>query len=481
MEEQKNGADSAPPVASGENYEAAPERGKPGNSWVGWIRQGLRAATLRSVQTLPEGPGAWPMLLLVAMATAISIGAGRLEVEGPASFDLRSWLLGWAPVSLLLFGIWLILNWSREKATHASPVAAWYLLFSVATVPITVIGTIVVIALRGHFPGWWEQGTWLAWTFYVLLWAWLAVAIWRIARAVTASTPAVLTLLVYAMTVQIFSGWQLQAPEWYSTESYDGDEDKFASLDLSQEVFESQQLLLKDALQAITPSTGNERQIYGVVYAPHSEDVFLRESAMVQKVLEDRFGARGHVVRLLNNVASTAELPWATPLNLERSLRALAEAMDTERDVLVVYLTSHGGADFKLAAEHWPLEVADLTADELRDMLNKVGIRHRVIAVSACYSGGWIEPLQNEDTLVMTAADKDHTSYGCGMKSDLTFFGRAVFDEQLRETKSFEAAFNAAVPVIKQREVEAKKNDGFSNPQIFIGANIRPVLDELAR
>jgi hypothetical protein len=288
-----------------------------------------------------------------------------------------------------------------------------------------------------------------------------------------------LTLLVYVVVVQMLSSWQLDTQVWQSIESYDDEE--FVSLELSQEVFESQQVLLRDSLQAIAPSMGSERQLYGVVYAPHSEDVFLRESAMVQQVLEERFGARGRVVRLLNNATSAAELPWATTANLERSLRALAAAMDTERDVLMVYLTSHGGADFKLAAENWPLKVEDLTADELRAMLDELGIRHRVIAVSACYSGGWIEPLRNEDTLIMTAADKDHTSYGCGSKSELTFFGRAMFDEQLRKTLSFEAAFNAAVPVIKQREIEAKKDDGFSNPQIFVGSNIRTVLDELAR
>jgi hypothetical protein len=58
----------------------------------------------------------------------------------------------------------------------------------------------------------------------------------------------------------------------------------------------------------------------------------------------------------------------------------------------------------------------------------------------------------------------------------LTFFGRAVFDEQLRETHSFEKAFASAVPVIRQREVEAGKPDGFSNPQIQVGEKIRPVL-----
>jgi hypothetical protein len=56
-----------------------------------------------------------------------------------------------------------------------------------------------------------------------------------------------------------------------------------------------------------------------------------------------------------------------------------------------------------------------------------------------------------------------------------------VFDEQLRKTLSFEDAFAAAVPVIKRRELDAKKEDGFSNPQISVGKNIRTVLDEPTR
>jgi hypothetical protein len=81
----------------------------------------------------------------------------------------------------------------------------------------------------------------------------------------------------------------------------------------------------------------------------------------------------------------------------------------------------------------------------------------------------------------MTAADATHTSYGCGRLSELTFFGRALFDEQLRKTHSFEQAFARAVPLIKQREIDAGKKDGFSNPQIRAGAGIAPVLRALEK
>lgn len=479
MEEQATQPDSSPDAAAASVGVAAPAT--PKYSWVEWIRQGLRAGTLRSVQGLPEGPGVWPMLLLVAAASAIVCGVSRFEVDGPASFDARSWLFGWAADAFLIFGVWLVLNRARDKSAHASPVAAWYLLFTVAVLPIGLIGVAIgVLAMRGFMPQWWSETGWIAWAIYAVLWVWLVITTWRVSRAVTRSKRVAVSLVLYVFAVHILASWQLQTQEWQPVASYDEDDDEYVSFELSQDVFESQQALLKDLLDAIKPSDGSKRQAYGLVYAPYDEDVFLRESAMVQQVLEERFGAQGRVVRLVNNSATAAELPWATGLNLERSLRALAEAMDPERDVLVVYLTSHGGDDFKLAAENWPLEVEELTADQLRAMLDKFGIRHRVIAVSACYSGGWIEPLRSDDTLIMTAADKDHTSYGCGLKSELTFFGRALFDEQLRKTLSFEDAFNAAVPVIKQREIAEKKDDGFSNPQISVGRNIRVILTELA-
>jgi hypothetical protein len=420
------------------------------------------------------------MLLIVATTTLTVSLASRFEVDGPATFDVRSWLFSWASAGLLLFVVWLVLNLARRTTTHASPVAAWYLLYSVATLPITLIGIGVwAVISRGWLGELWWEGHWIAWAAYVAIWIVLAVTTWRVSRGVTASSGVAASLLFCVLAVHLVAAWQLQTQLWQPADSYD-DED-FASLELSQETFEAQQAMLQSALQAIAPSAGKHRRVYGLVYAPYAQDVFLRESAMVKEVLEQRFGARGRVVRLVNNVATTTELPWATPLNLERSLQALVEAMDKERDVLVVYLTSHGGADFTLAAEHWPLDVKELTAAQLREVLDRLAVRNRVIAVSACYSGGWIEPLQSDDTLIMTAADNEHTSYGCGAKSQLTFFGRAVFDEQLRNTPSFEEAFQAAVPLIRQREIDAKKDDGFSNPQISIGTNIRSVLDEVAQ
>jgi hypothetical protein len=64
----------------------------------------------------------------------------------------------------------------------------------------------------------------------------------------------------------------------------------------------------------------------------------------------------------------------------------------------------------------------------------------------------------------MTASDSEHTSYGCGRNSEVTYFGRAMYDEGIRKTWSFEDAHTAARSAIAEREKDAGKPDGYSNP-----------------
>ena len=184
-------------------------------------------------------------------------------------------------------------------------------------------------------------------------------------------------------------------------------------------------------------------------------------------------------MQLVNHRDTSRELPWATPLNLQRAIERIAAVMDRDEDVLFIHLTSHGAGNGELATSFRPLDVETVTPQALKRWLDAVGVRFRVISVSACYSGSWIEPLAGDGTLVMTASDATHTSYGCGRKSELTFFGRAVYNEQLRHVLSFERAHAAARTVIEQREREAGKTDGYSNPQISVGAAIRETLARL--
>lgn len=250
---------------------------------------------------------------------------------------------------------------------------------------------------------------------------------------------------------------------------------------LTQDVMEAQPRLLSQRLSAIVPQRPGVPDLYAISFAPYANDeVFHLESEMVSEVMARRFDAAGHSLQLVNHPDTVAQWPWATPRNLQRAIQRMARSMDLEEDILFIHLTSHGASNGELSASFWPMTVETVKPDELKKWLDEAGIKNRVISVSACFSGSWIAPLANEDTLVMTASDADHTSYGCGRKSELTYFGRAMFDEQLRNsTLSFEEAHAAARTIIKQREEEAGKDDGYSNPQIAVGSAIRKRLASL--
>ena len=438
-----------------------------------WLREGLRAGMLGTPRIAPgQQPTPPQMLGLVLLSAVVALGLAWFEVAGPSYFYTRGWLVGWWSAGALVLVVW----WLLRPGT----VAAWLALWTVAMLPANVASQALVIA-RAHeaLPGSLMGDGWPSWAVYVFFWAWnLAVAA-RLAHHFGATWPRQAALVLWVFVFGSLTQWQVTDRPWYPVaDAAEAAEEK--GITLSQEVFEAQQQLFARQVAGLAAQRPGVADVYGLVFAPFAgQDVFLRESSMVAEVLRTRFDAAGRVLQLVNHASTVQSQPWATRLNLTRAIEAIAARMDLDRDVLVVYLTSHGASNFQLSAEHWPLEVEPLTPEVLRQALDGAGIKNRVIAVSACFSGGWIGPLADEHTLVMTAADATHTSYGCGRKSALTFFGRAVFDEQLRHTWSFEDAFAAAVPVIRRRENEAGKDDGFSNPQISVGAGIRPVLTGL--
>ena len=482
----------APPETT-ETAEAPPAAASPASQpparlpVVRWLAEGLRAAFLRAPRTGSARPTPWQLIVLVLLSSAVMVGVARVLVPGPADFSLRGWLAPqWTSLVLLWGAWWAMAPAQRSRAPSGGP-AAWFALAAWAPLPPVALlyGLAGWATLR---PAFWSQGyaPWVFWGVYGALVLWFLAALIVLGGRFIQSHPRTAAFALIAIAVTGVGAWQFPDDQpWEAAQvspAAAGDAPEPPRLHLSQSLFEAQQALWTRQVQALAPQRGGVVDVYGLVFAPYAgEDVFRRESTLVGTLLQERFDAQGRVLHLLNHAETAATHPWATPQNLQRAVAALGARMDRDEDVLVVYMTSHGARSHELAASHWPLEVPPVTPEMLRAALDEAGIRHRVIAISACYSGGWVEPLANDDTLVMTAADATHTSYGCGSRSELTFFGRAVFDEQLRRTHSFTRAFEQAVPVIAQREVEAGKSDGFSNPQMRVGERIAPVLEALAQ
>jgi hypothetical protein len=245
-----------------------------------------------------------------------------------------------------------------------------------------------------------------------------------------------------------------------------------------ERTYYAQSGLMNDRLGSLGVNRPNMADLYFLGFAGDSkQDVFMREVRSVKQLFDERFDTEGRSIAMINNHATLRTDPLANMHNLSRALSGIGAAMDTEQDVLFLFLTSHGWHDATLSTSFWPLGLNDIAAKDLAAALNESGIKWRVIVVSACYSGSFINALQNDRTLIITASRSDRNSFGCSNEADFTYFGRAYFDEALRTETSFIEAFEIARAAIKERE--SSDSLTHSEPQIVIGARIQPKLREL--
>jgi Peptidase C13 family len=229
-----------------------------------------------------------------------------------------------------------------------------------------------------------------------------------------------------------------------------------------------QRRLLEQALAALAPRETGRINLYLLAVAGDgSQEVFRREVQFVQQQFAERFGMRGQTLTLVNSRTTLGITPIATRASLREALRAIAARMDTQEDVLFVYLTSHGSPRHELALRQPHMRLRDLPAHELRNLLRDSGIRWKVVVISACYSGGFIDAIKDEHTLVITAARRDRPSFGCADENDFTYFGRAYFKEALPRAQSFEAAFGKASDLVREWEDRDAKADGKSSEETY--------------
>jgi hypothetical protein len=197
------------------------------------------------------------------------------------------------------------------------------------------------------------------------------------------------------------------------------------------------------------------------------QGVFRSEATGAAQVVASRFG-RGPI----NVEYNSKNGGGATIQALATALQAAANGMDAENDVLFLILTSHG-SHAGLAVKAGRL-AQTLTPPELAEMLAQTRVQHKVVVISACYSGVFIPYLANSNVLVITAADADHSSFGCQDKAKWTYFGDAFFNVAMRKAKSLQDAFAVARALVRNHEL--REHFEPSNPLMAGGANVQPFL-----
>jgi len=225
----------------------------------------------------------------------------------------------------------------------------------------------------------------------------------------------------------------------------------------SEAVLATQGMLLDHALSGLEDERPGSSDLYFVGFAPYGgNDAFRSSAEAAQKVMDERWGTAGRSLLLINSPRTLLTTPFATVTNLRETLNEIGSAIDVEDDVVMLYLASPGARGPRLRAELPPLSLVELTPPGLRQLLDDAEIKWRIIVVSACYSGGFIEPLQDEHTLIITASRADKLSPGCGKAVESAYFGEAFFQKGMAGAGTVAAAFDAAKLRVGERERDEK-------------------------
>ena len=447
-------------------------------AWLANLSGGVRLAFFRRPDVVAFHVDAFQLIAIALSSLAVSCVCSLLLAGFDGTFNLQALPseLFWIP-SALLAGY--VVAGTMKDARFA------------LLVPIAVGSIGIVLTLAASLVWFAVDRGWLKVPLafgptgiYLALFAWWALAVAVAVRRLTSPLPErTVSPVVIVLIIVLLPAYFLPAdPLWEAASGPDdatvqeGDEAE----PFSESALYAQTSLLRAAEEKIKPERAGVEDLYFVGFAPFAaQDVFMKETQAIGKLLEDRFDVRGRTISLISHPSLAGKMPIATLTSLRDALQAVGRRINPDEDVVLLHMTSHGSATHELSVEFYPLELEAIRPTDVRSALDDAGIKWRIVVVSACYSGGFTDALKDAHTMVVTASDATHTSFGCGNDFDFTYFSKAYYDEALRKTYSFEEAFALAKASIRERE--RKEGLEASNPQIYMGEAMKEKLSGLEK
>jgi hypothetical protein len=402
------------------------------------------------------------IFLLAVFSIGLWIGTDRLQYGENAEF---MWYGATELGTVIVTG--LVLAWILSRLSRPRLPLRRTLLLVTACSPILVVGA------------WISTEATLAVIAAVAI-LWIADLVHTGMRAMTGSRQprAVLTAVVcFTLVVVLASRFYFVPGFWYEPEPDDG-ASAMASAEREQLLFE-QASRIDAEVAGMKVGEAQPASTWFVGFAGFGQQrVFAEEIGTAARVIGAKYANEGRQLLLVNDRRDEGKYPFATVAALRHGLLAVGKRMNRDDDVLFLSLSSHGSEDATISVSNearmfW----RDLSAADLRTMLDESGIRWRVIVVSACHAGSFIGALADERTIVLTAAARENTSFGCSDDRDLTYFGEAFYRDALPQAASLRAAFESARASIGERE----RSEGIepSEPQAHFGAEMERKLAEL--
>ena len=447
-----------------------------------WLRDlgrnllsGARLVSFQPVSRLDFRIGIGALLILFFISAWLDLAVDTLAREPGSAFVLTGLVSeGFHGALLMLFSALLALIFRQPSYALALPVillsSEWPLQLARLFIAATFGGS-----AEGLGPAVRAEQVVLIWS---LFWLWRSAAVSlapKYPHYLLRSLGAAMLLASPLMLVPAL----LPEMAWWEAPPQEPTRDARFPSPASEAVMSAQQELFDKALGDLEDERHGVTDLYFVGFAPYAgEDVFRKDMEVARELFDERFDTQGRSILLINNPRTVLAEPMATVTNLRATLKEVGATIDRDDDVVMVFLESHGGRDHHLAAEFPPLELDQLTPEILRASLDEADIKWRIIVVSACYSGGYLDALKDDFTLILTASAADRTSFGCGTESNATYFADALFQHALRFEDSFVKAFAKAKEHIAEREKEQKVSPP-SDPQIYVGDEMAAKLPKL--
>ena len=419
-----------------------------------------------------------PVLLGFAIAVAVVRVALQLLVAGSwhafNPYGLNA-VVAWIALELAVAALFV------RPAGRATALSALFALSIVAELATTAIkfGVSHIAPAAGQSPLW--TGSIATDVIYALAVTWWVGAMVCVVGSLEAQLPEArprLIVRVAALWVALFIANALvpQAPvflppnfdprsaNWWEV-FYALRQEHNEAADVAR-IEKAQPALLRTEVAALAPQQKGVTDVYVLGIAGWGDqDVFVKELDGGLESIASVLPTKNHTIRLINRRDTLETFPLANLANIQAAMHAIGNVMDKDEDVLVLFMTSHGGhTGFALEL---PGGTVELTPQQLAAALDSEGIKNRVVIVSACYSGIFVPPLANDNTIVIAAADDQHTSFGCAPERDWTYFGDAFLRQSLQPGTDFEQAFAHARTLIEGWEL--MDHAPSSNPKAHFG------------
>lgn len=214
-----------------------------------------------------------------------------------------------------------------------------------------------------------------------------------------------------------------------------------------------------------------EPRILYAGFAMHAQSKAFRQDVLLASKAVLSMDPNAVVFKLSNPVlGQDADFPYATRENIEQVINELSR-LARPQDKIVLLFTSHGNKGI-LAVNAGNQDYQPVSAYDLGNWLSKLNGKPVVLALSACYSGSFVDPLKNINRIILTAADKDRNSFGCNYQSSNTFFVEETFGPSFDLNKSLLEVFDVARTNIERKEKRMNLSPS-SNPQIEVGVALK--------